>query len=56
MIFYCSECKNNYKLKKFVDIDEIDYTCSKHEKRYKYYDAIKNKNICEVCFDEEKEK
>ena len=55
-LIYCSECKNNYKLKKFVDIDEIDYTCSKHEKRYKYYDAIKNKNICEVCFDEEKEK
>ena len=55
-LFCCSECKNNYKLKKFVDIDEIDYTCSKHEKRYKYYDAIKNKNICEVCFDEEKEK
>ena len=54
-LFYCTECKNNYKLKKFINIDEIDNTCSKHNKRYKYYDTIKNKNICELCFDEKKE-
>ena len=54
-LFYCCECKNNDKSKKFINIDDIDNTCSKHDKKYKYYDTIKNKNICEVCFDEEKE-
>ena len=54
-LFYCTECKNNYNLKKFINIDDIDNTCFKHDKRYKYYDTIKNKNICELCFDEEKE-
>ena len=54
-LFYCCECKNNDKSKKFINIDDIDNTCSKHDKKYKYYDTIRNKNICEVCFDEEKE-
>ena len=54
-LFFCSECKNNYESKNFISIDEIDNTCSKHNRRYKYYDISKSKNICEVCFDEDKE-
>ena len=54
-LFFCTDCKNNYNSNNFSEIDEIDIVCSVHHRKYKYYDITKNKNICELCFDEEKE-
>ena len=54
-LFFCSECKNKYNKNNFTEIKEIDTTCPKHHKKYKYYDTTDYKNICDECYQERKE-
>ena len=53
--FFCQNCKENSHSKNFTEIKQIDITCPKHHKNYKYYDTKNNKHICDKCYYDLKE-
>lgn len=54
-LFFCSECIKNYDSNNFIEAKDIDTTCPIHHSRYKFYDKINHKNICQECLKQNKE-